>query len=174
MVLSDMLPQPPHWKDSGSHPNSPWFSIPSKTSNKVQLPLSVFWELDSRHSKHLKPVTQEFPSILISFLLLCNKTATYISYSSRRTCSSALQPTSEKCLRAGFLAKVLWRRDLCWENIPSQVLSRRVGGPLPRPHQSFISYTKHLTGRRKDQESHGLILSLKTSRKWQRAEPKSN
>jgi hypothetical protein len=74
--------------------------------------------------------------MLISFLLLCNKITTYIFQFSGRICNSALQPTSERCLKAGFHANVLWRTGLCSEHIPSQVVSRRVGRSPPKPHQS--------------------------------------
>lgn len=50
--------------------NSPkllMIGFPSKISHKVQPPSCMFWELNSRHSKHLEPATQEVPLRLVNF-----------------------------------------------------------------------------------------------------------
>lgn len=50
--------------------NSPkllMIGFPSKISHKVQPPSCMFWELNSRHSKHLEPAPQEVPLRLVNF-----------------------------------------------------------------------------------------------------------
>lgn len=109
--------------------------FPSKISNKVQPPSCVFWELNSRHSKHLEPATQEVPLRLVNFYYYGTKWL-LTSFSSEEESSSqphSLSPRSKSSPL--YCAHTLRSTGLPSQSIPSQVLCRQKGW---RFHPSLV------------------------------------